>query len=116
MPEAIVLGKIGELEPGRMKAVSVSGREIMLARVGDRYYAADKRCPHMGGNLSLGRLEGTIVTCPRHGSQFDLTDGRVVRWTTFTGLALAIGKLIRPPRPLRTYPVTVKGGDIVAEI
>ncbi len=45
----------------------------LLARVGDKYYAADNRCPHMGGKLSPGKLEGTVVTCPRHGSQFDLT-------------------------------------------
>lgn len=42
----------------------VKGQEILVARVGDNYYSVDNRCPHMGGNLSKGNLEGTIVTCP----------------------------------------------------
>jgi 3-phenylpropionate/trans-cinnamate dioxygenase ferredoxin subunit len=87
-----------------MTQVSVGGREILVARVGDRYYSADNRCPHMGGNLSQGTLEGTILTCPRHHSQFDLTDGHVVRWTDWTGILLATGKLLKSPRPIKTHP------------
>jgi 3-phenylpropionate/trans-cinnamate dioxygenase ferredoxin subunit len=89
-----------------MTQVSVGGREILVARVGDRYYSADNRCPHMGGNLSQGTLEGTILTCPRHHSQFDLTDGHVVRWTDWTGILLATGKLLKSPRPIKTHPVS----------
>ena len=44
----------------------------------------------MGGKLSQGKLEGTAVTCPRHGSQFDLTDGRVVRWLKESGLVYSV--------------------------
>ncbi len=72
---------IRDIKDGAMKEISVDGRDILLARVGNTYYAADNRCPHMGGNLSEGKLEKTIITCPRHHSQFDLTDGHVVRWT-----------------------------------
>lgn len=68
MAELVEVSKTGELAEGTMKRVSVGGREILLARVGDTYYAAGNRCPHMGGNLSRGKLEGTIVTCPLHGS------------------------------------------------
>ena len=59
------VAKIEELKSGTMKAVIVEGREILLARVGDKYYAVDGRCPHMKGDLSQGKLEGTVVTCPR---------------------------------------------------
>ena len=106
----------GELADGTMKKVTAEGREILLARVGSIYYAAINRCPHMGGDLSRGKLEGTIVTCPRHSSQFDLANGRVVRWTTWSGPMLALGKIFKPPRPLTIYKTKVEGDKVLVEI
>lgn len=115
MGNLIQAGTVGELDDGRMKEVTAEGRAILLARVGDRYYAADKHCPHMGGRLSQGKLEGTVVTCPLHGSQFDLRDGKVVRW--LKGGALSkVGKLLKSSRPLATYPVKLDGDRIMLEI
>jgi 3-phenylpropionate/trans-cinnamate dioxygenase ferredoxin subunit len=105
-----------ELMDGSMKMATVSGRDILLARVGDNYYSADNSCPHMGGNLSMGELEGTVVTCPRHHSQFDLTDGHVIRWTDWTGFKLAMGKIFRSPRPLKTYEVKVEDDKIMVNL
>lgn len=105
-----------ELMNGDMKMTTVSGRDILLARVGDNYYSADNSCPHMGGNLSMGKLEGTVVTCPRHHSQFDLTDGHVIRWTDWTGFKLSLGKLLKSPRPLKTYEVKVDGDKIMVNM
>ncbi len=105
-----------ELMDGNMKMTSVSGREILLARVGDNYYSADNRCPHMGGNLSTGKLEGTVLTCPKHHSQFDLTDGHVIRWTDWSGLKLSIGKLSKSPQPLKTYEVKIDNDKILVDV
>ena len=116
MGEFVEVSKTGELKDGTMKAVNAAGHEILLARAGDRYYAADKRCPHMGANLSQGKLEGTVVTCPLHGSQFDLIDGGVVRWTKWTGLISKVSKLVKPPRPIGTYKVKLEGDIILVEI
>ena len=116
MGNFLQVSKTSELEDGTMKEVLVQGREILLARVADRYYAADNRCPHMGGKLSQGKLEGTLVTCPRHGSQFDLSDGRVVRWLKGSGLIFRVSKALKPPRPLVTYNVKVEDDKILIEI
>lgn len=110
------VGKIGEMKNGTMKEISVDGREILLARVDDQYYATDNRCPHMGGNLSQGKLEGTVVTCPKHNSQFDLKNGRVVRWLKGSGLISAVGKALKSPRPLITYNVKVQDDKILIEV
>ena len=110
------LGKSGELAEGTMKEVAIEGREILLARVGDSYYAADNRCPHMGAKLTDGSLEGTVVTCPRHGSQFDLSDGRVVRWLKTSRLISTVSKALKPPRPLIVYNVKVEDDRILIEI
>ncbi len=106
----------GELADGAMKEVLAQGKGILLARAGDNYYAADNRCPHMGGKLSQGKLEGTIVTCPLHGSQFDLTDGRVVRWLKKAGLISAVSKAVKRPKPLSVYNVKVEDDRILVEI
>ena len=116
MAEFVEVSRIGELKEGAMKAVNVAGRKILLARVGDSYYVADNRCPHMGGKLSQGKLEGFVVTCPLHGSQFDLSTGEVVRWLKGSGLLSRVGKALKSPRQLTTYNVKVEDDKILIEI
>ncbi len=101
-----------DLADGEMKQVEVDSHPLLLARVGDAYFAADAHCPHLHGNLTKGSLEGTIVTCPWHGSQFDLTDGSVVRWTEFTGAVKTMVELVRHDRPLRVYETLVENGAV----
>jgi 3-phenylpropionate/trans-cinnamate dioxygenase ferredoxin subunit len=115
MGEWIEVAKTGDLADGQVKMVKVEGLQILLARVGDRYLAADNRCPHLGGSLSAGKLEGTIITCPLHHSQFDLTDGHVVRWTDWSGVMASVSKAVRPPRPIKTHAVRIEGDAILVE-
>ena len=114
MGEFTEVSKIDELKNGRMRAVSAAGREILLARVGDQYYAVDGRCPHMKGNLSQGKLEGTVVTCPLHGSQFDISNGQVVRWLK-GGLMSKIGSALKLSKDLTVYNVKVEDGRVLVE-
>ena len=99
-----------------MKKAAVGNREILIAQVGDRYYAADNRCPHMGGDLSSGTLKGTVVTCPLHHSQFDLGNGAALRWTDWSGIKLSVATLVKSPRPLKTYEVKVEGEQILVKL
>ena len=108
--------RVGDISDGTMKKVVMQGQEILLARVSDNYYAASNLCPHMNGDLSRGRLEGTVVICPRHASRFNLKDGRVVRWLKGSGPVSAVGKMLKPPRLLKTYPVTIEGDSVMIEI
>ena len=109
-------GKAGEFNDGMMKEVEIQDKKILLAKIKDKYYATTGRCPHFGGNLSRGILEGTVVTCPLHGSRFDLTDGHVVRWLKDSGVLSAVGKAFKGPRPLDTYKVKVEDNKILIEI
>ena len=113
MGEFIKLTTVESLADGGMKVASLDGHEMLVAHAGEEYFVADARCPHLGGHLAEGILEGTIVTCPRHHSQFDLRDGRVVRWTGWQGATLGVAKMLRHPRPLRTYAVKVEGDDLL---
>lgn len=52
---------------------------LAVYRVDGRLCAVADRCPHAGGVLSTGEVEGVVVTCPEHGSQFDVCTGERVR-------------------------------------
>jgi nitrite reductase/ring-hydroxylating ferredoxin subunit len=78
MGNFIEVSRVGEIPPGTMKAFKVAERELLVANCEGKYYAIDKKCTHAGGDLSKGKLNGKIVTCPRHGSKFDVTTGSVV--------------------------------------
>lgn len=113
MSDSIRLIGTGEVPEGTMKEVDADGHPLMVANVGGTFLVSDGRCPHLGGHLAEGVLAGAIVTCPRHHSQFDLTDGRVVRWTDFTGATLTMVELAKHPRPLRVYETTVEDGFVM---
>ena len=115
MNEFTEVAKIDELKNGTMRAVSAAGRAILLAKVGDKYYAVDNLCPHMKGNLSKGKLEGTVVTCPLHGSQFDISNGQVVRWLK-GGLMSKVGSALKPSKDLTVYNVKVEDGKVLVEV
>jgi 3-phenylpropionate/trans-cinnamate dioxygenase ferredoxin subunit len=112
----VSVGEVNQLADGAMREVTVNGHEVLIARVGDSLYAVDGRCPHMGGRLAQGRLESTVVTCPRHGSRFDVTNGNVIQWLQGSGLLSRIGTVLKSPRPLMTYNVKVEHGKMLVEV
>ena len=116
MAEFIEVPSGNELKSGQMKMFDVGKREILLARVGDNFYAADNRCPHMNARLSEGKLEKTVVTCPRHHSQFDLADGHVVRWTDWSGVKLSLARMVKSPKPVNTYRVKMEGDKVLVDV
>ena len=110
------IAKTDDLSEGTMKKYQVQDTELLIARVGGEYCATQNKCPHFGGDLSKGKMEGSTVTCPRHSSQFNLTDGSVVRWLKGTGLISSIGKTLKSPQKLITYNVKIEGQDIMVEM
>ncbi|MDA1137334.1 MAG: Rieske 2Fe-2S domain-containing protein [Planctomycetota bacterium] len=86
-----------ELQPGQCMKVRVSNQDLALFNVDGKFYAIDDMCPHAGGPLSEGFIDGESVICPWHGWEFNVKSGacRVV------GLEQ------------KTYPVQVEGDDIL---
>jgi nitrite reductase/ring-hydroxylating ferredoxin subunit len=69
----------GELGDGELRRVEVDGEPALLTRARDgRVCAIAATCTHLGGPLDEGERDGDIVTCPWHGSRFDLCTGAVV--------------------------------------
>ncbi|HLC50279.1 MAG TPA: non-heme iron oxygenase ferredoxin subunit [Candidatus Nanoarchaeia archaeon] len=70
---------INDLKHGECKVVEVDGNEVALFNVKGEFFAIRNTCPHRGGSLGEGMLEGNIVTCPLHGWQFDVKNGQNAR-------------------------------------
>jgi nitrite reductase/ring-hydroxylating ferredoxin subunit len=64
---------------GEMRVFDIDGIKVSVAAAGGRLFAFDDVCTHRGCSLGEGELEGSTVTCPCHGSQFNVTTGAVIR-------------------------------------
>ncbi len=67
-----------DLIPGKMKMVEVANTAVVLLKDSDGMHAFGGICPHVGGPLWEGELDDHCVTCPWHGSQFDVRDGKLL--------------------------------------
>src|SRR5579875_2183847 len=65
-------------EDGSPMPTSVGSTALVASRQGDRVCVLADRCSHRGGPLSEGTVRGGTITCPWHGSRFDLATGKVV--------------------------------------
>ena len=92
---------VNDCPPGSVVERIVAGRVVALANVDGAWHAIDGLCPHQGGPLGRGRLCGTVVTCPWHGWQFDVTTGRH-----------RLSATVRQP----VHDVRVEGGRILVRL
>ncbi|HEV2768802.1 MAG TPA: Rieske 2Fe-2S domain-containing protein [Solirubrobacteraceae bacterium] len=69
----------GDLQPGEPTSVVAGDAPVLLLRHGDGLHALHDRCSHRGCALSGGQVEGELITCPCHGSRFDVRDGSLQR-------------------------------------
>jgi len=86
-----------EILDGGMKAVELEGRQIVICKSQGKYYAIEERCGHMNAPLELGTLRGTILTCPMHFAQFEITTGEALS----NPVPRDFGKEAPPPRIAR---------------
>ena len=68
--------KESEIKEGKMKAVRIKGRSILLIRQGGQVFGVSNLCPHMGCSLEGGILRDYLVMCPCHGWKFDIRNGQ----------------------------------------
>lgn len=66
---------LNDVKPGQGITVNTNGVDIALFNVDGKFYAIENTCPHRGGPLGEGMLEGNVVACPWHGWRFDVTTG-----------------------------------------
>jgi 3-phenylpropionate/trans-cinnamate dioxygenase ferredoxin subunit len=79
MGEFVKVADAAEIAEGELAAFDVAAVRVAVANVGGTFYAFGDACTHLQCSLAEGQLEGTVVTCACHGSQFDVTTGEVLR-------------------------------------
>jgi nitrite reductase/ring-hydroxylating ferredoxin subunit/uncharacterized membrane protein len=72
------IAALTDIPDGGMKRIDAKGYPVLLVRRGDEVHAIAAVCSHQGGPLEKGKLDGDVVTCPWHGSQFCVRDGSIV--------------------------------------
>jgi nitrite reductase (NADH) small subunit len=75
VPYYLPVATLDEIPPGERKIVTLGEREVAVFNVAGALYAIENLCPHQGGPLGEGWLEGTLLTCPWHGWCFDIRSG-----------------------------------------
>ncbi|MGE3818455.1 MAG: Rieske (2Fe-2S) protein [Isosphaeraceae bacterium] len=100
MPGFVRMATLDELPPGSAKEVEHDGRIYALFNVDGEISAIDGVCPHQGGPLADGVLDGSCVTCPWHAWRFDVKTGK-------TPLGPKIKQAV--------YSVKVEGRDVFVE-
>lgn len=101
MSQWIEVAKVSDISPTKAREIEHQGRVIAVFQVGDTYHAIDGICPHQGGPLAEGPLDGTCVTCPWHGWQFDVCTGKT-----------PLGSRIKQD----VFAVKVEGDQILVEV
>jgi nitrite reductase/ring-hydroxylating ferredoxin subunit len=99
----VMVGKASDIPEGKMVHVTAGGKEVLVANVGGKYYATGDICTHAGAELHEGQLEGKELTCPWHGSKWDVTTGDLIWFPQ---------KL----KPLGKYSVIVENGTVYVEV
>lgn len=97
MTEFLKAAKVGDVESGKGLVVVLKGIRVALFNCDGVYYAIKNSCPHMGGELGEGLLQGDVVTCPWHGWRFNVKTGKNPE-------ADVVG--------VRTFEVRVEGDEI----
>lgn len=92
---------LDEVPPGTVIEVEQDGELYAICNVEGKIRAIFGECPHQGGPLGQGVLEGPLITCPWHCWQFD----------SLTGVCVQGDDVV-----LETYPVRIEGNDVLVQL
>ena len=97
----LLAAKIADIPAGVVHEFQVAGKPLALANVDGKFFAINNTCLHRGGPLGQGSLQGTIVTCPWHGWDYDVTTGKLLQ---------------NPSMGVACYPTEVRGEEIFVDV
>ena len=118
----IKLAQASAIVEGKNQCVKHNGQKILLVKHQGKIHAMENRCPHLGLSLEKGKVVDGVITCPFHGSSFDICTGENKDWVNsvlgvgvpkWTAKMIAMGKA---PEAVRTFPVDVVGDDVMVEV
>ena len=105
----IAVAKVSEVPAGSKKKILAGKTELILANVGGTFFALADKCPHLGGSLSEGVLDGTTIKCPNHGAQFELATGKNVAPAKVLFIKMNV-------KDAKSYRTEVGGNEVFVEL
>lgn len=99
-PVEVRVAAAGDLRDGEVRHLKLGKRDIALVRASGDYFAISNVCRHAFASLSDGFVDGFALVCPLHGWRYDVRDGSTDH----------------PGADVRTYPVTVRGGEVFVTV
>jgi nitrite reductase/ring-hydroxylating ferredoxin subunit len=111
-----------EVKENAAHAARVDGVRLLLTRVEGTVRAIENRCPHLGLSMAKGKVSGSVVQCPWHGSTFDVCTGRNLDWITavagmkvpeWSRSLIALGKR---PTSVRTFESREENGRVLVDV
>ncbi len=114
--------KSAQVVEGAVHVASVAGKSIALTRVKGTVQAFENKCPHLGLALSRGKIEGSAITCPWHGSKFDMCSGKNLDWVnSFVGIPMpdwthGMISMGKKPAGITTFKASEKDGAVLVDL
>lgn len=90
-----------EIPLGQIREFQVDGKAIAIANVDGKFFAINSVCLHHGGPLGEGDLNGSLVTCPWHGWQYDVITGKLAQ---------------QPDSGVDCYPVELRENELYVDL
>lgn len=133
-----VVAEVDSFAEREIRAVEANGKNLVLLRLGEEFFALADRCPHGGAKLSGGRVSNTVesdepgdyrvcrqgemLKCPWHGWEYDVrtgqswSDPKSTRTRAFAAESIDGAELVKGPYVAETISVEVAGNYIVVEL
>jgi len=118
----VEVAKSAQIHEGEIHLASAGGHSIALTRITGTVRAFENKCPHLGLSLARGKIENGTITCPWHGSRYDICSGKNLDWVnSIVGIPMpqwshgliALGK---SPAPVRTFDVSEGNGAVFVDL
>ena len=98
------------------------GTAILVSEVDGKYCAIANKCPHLGLPMAKGKYDNGVITCPFHGSKFEVCSGKNVEWVDsvlgipLPGVAKKMISMGKEPTDVASYEVTQEGDDLFVDV
>jgi len=114
----VKIGTLADFPQGKLRIIRAEGVMVVVNHTESGFCAVENRCPHLGFPIGLGQVEGNVITCPFHGSKFDMCTGENLDWVTslagvklpsWTRRLMMMGK---EPTRIQTFQITQEGDEV----
>ena len=98
---SVKVARAADVPVGQGRVVQAGARSLALWNVDGAYHVIDNTCPHRGGPMGDGDLDGRLAICPWHGWRWDVTTGANAN---------------NPAVKIACFPTRVVDGDVYVEL